>query len=93
MPTIKIHFARDRMGGVIAQPISNKWRHRFAAHMADMGQPRDASVYFQGGTDELTDCIPPQKLHELANDWPVVCHVDAWDFGHWLGYDAHTVAE
>lgn len=93
MPTIKVQFSRDRMGGVTAEPVNIKWRRRFAAHMADMGQPRDASVYFQAGTDEIAGCIPGRKLRELAGGWPVVCCVDAWEFGHWLGWDAHTVAE
>ena len=93
MPTINVRFTLDSMGAVTAEPISAKWRRRFAAHMADMGQPRDASAYFQSGTDELAGSIPHRKLCELADGWPVVCRVDAWEFGHWLGWDAHTVAE
>lgn len=93
MTAINIRFDRNRMGGVTAEPVSAKWRQRFAAHMVYMDQPRDASVYFQAGTDELAGSIPARKLRELNDGWPVVCRVDAWEFGHWLGWDAHTVAE
>ena len=93
MPRIKVCFTADRMGGVTATPEADKWRTKFAKHMAEMGQPRYASVYFQAGADELIGSIPHRKLRELAEGGGVVCRVDAWEFGHWLGYDAHTVAE
>jgi hypothetical protein len=90
---VLVNFTTDNMGAVYASPVSALWREAFASHLRTMGERADACAYFQAGPDELSGCIPPRKLRELAEGYSVTCRVDPWEFGHWLGYDAHTVAE
>jgi hypothetical protein len=90
---ILVSLATDSTGAVYATPVSAIWREAFASHMRQHTGHASACAYFQVGTDELAGCIPDRKLRELSEGYAVTCRVDPWEFGHWLGYDAHTVAE
>lgn len=90
---IKVRFSRDNMGCVTAYPINPLWQKAFALHIETLTGNHDYSAFFQGGTDDLAGEIPSRQLKDLANGWDVTCLVDPWTFGHWLGWDAHTVAE
>lgn len=87
---IKVMFERDRFGGVTAQPVS--WEHceKFADHMAEMGNARDCSAYFQNG-DEVAEFIPPRKYRELEQGYSVVCMMTSELYGNLLGWDASNV--
>lgn len=88
---IKVEFSRDRFGGITGEPVNRAHARKFADHIKEFTGRADASVYFQDGADELADIIPPRRLRELENGWPVVCLLDPETYGHMLGWDAYLV--
>jgi len=95
--------------GYTATPISKYWRRRFAEHMREwkycqvgMHYSFDNSryteselcqVYYQGLWDLPEAIVLNRQYAELVKGWNITLLIDPWEFGHWLGYDAHTIAE
>jgi hypothetical protein len=82
-----------RIGYYTAYPVSEKWAHKFAAHMHDMTGKATTDAFFQS-TDDFPDTVTQHRhFRDLEQGWTLTIQVDPWEYGHWLGYDAHTVAE
>jgi len=79
--------------GYTATPISKYWRKRFAEHMREWANYPTSEVYFQGLYDLPESIVLNRQYNELCKGWDITILVDPWEFGHWLGYDAHTITE
>jgi hypothetical protein len=99
---IKIRIEPLPYGAYTATPISKYWRDRFGRHILEWKYNGDPSgvpqhelcqAYFQGYYDLPEAVTSNRQFPELERGWYITILVDPWEFGHWLGYDAHTVAE
>lgn len=79
-------------GAYMAEPLADHWRQAFAEYMAQWGNP-SAQAFFQGDWDLPETIRENRQYPELAKGWDITILVDPWEFGHWLGYDAHTIVE
>lgn len=103
MARIKIRVWNDRMGNVYARPVRDDICTRLKNHISDVkfgGRVNGAkhaeelcTAFDQEGTGQLLDIVPQRKRKEVDEGYTVTVLVDAWEFAHWLGYDAHTVFE
>ncbi len=83
---------RYNQGYYTAQPVSEDWKKRFREHMKAMGQVVSSQTVFQGEW-ELPDIIKKNRQYgDIQKGWYTHIRVDPWEYGHWLGYDAHYVA-
>jgi len=90
---IRIRVQSLPYGAFVAFPESVKWNRAFAGHMLKYTGHYDSSAFFQGEW-ELPETITQNRQYgELRKGWDICILVDPWEFGHWLGYDAHIVAE
>ena len=90
---IKVTISQNRYGGYAAIPVSSYWQRRFAQHMLEYTGRRSAEAYFQGEWELPESVYLNWQYTELEKGWDITILVDPWEFGHWLGYDAHIVAE
>jgi hypothetical protein len=92
---IKVRATMDRMGNIVAAPVSDRWSRRFAARCQKNGGPADRDCFFQEGmaASEFLESLRPAQRRDLNNGWTVTFMADPWEVGHWYGYDAHTVCE
>jgi len=100
---MKVEISPLRWGGYTARPVGQVWVKKFGEYMADwlnsdpsvptLELEECASVLWQHD-GELPETVTENRaaMRELGRGWPVVVLVDPWEFGHWLGWDAHTVA-
>jgi hypothetical protein len=72
--------------------VSKKARRLFADHMRDQGERRSSAAYISN-PEEIRDQLSARAWRELDAGWSVIVRLDPWIFGHWLGYDAHLLAE
>lgn len=91
---MQVYVTGTNYGAYTANPVSTKWRQKFSRHMKEMGQRATSSVFFQSDED-LPESIRnnPRAMRMLRGGWNATVLVDPWEYGHWLGWDAHTVAE
>ena len=91
-----VNVSMDRMGNIVASPVSERIRRKFAAHLQEVYTPKaDGTAFFQEGGpagEFLEDCTPAQR-RDIDGGYNVRMRVDPWTYGHWLGWGAHTVAE
>lgn len=84
----------DRMGSITVTPVNDRIRKRFAKHLHRYYSPHaDGTAFFQEGAQEFLADLRPDQRRDLEAGFKVTFRVDAWVFGHWLGWDAHTLAE
>ena len=97
---IKIIVKSLRWGAYTAEPISHYWRKAFAEHILEWKYNGDCTgipkhelcqAYFQGSWELPATILDNRQYTELAKGWDITVLVDPWEFGHWLGYDAHTI--
>jgi hypothetical protein len=81
-------------GSYTAEPIAKHWQGAFQEYMTQWQQGSGLyQAFFQGDWD-LPDTVKENRQYsELVKGWDITILVDPWEFGHWLGWDAHTVAE
>ena len=93
---MRVRVEMDRMGNITATAVNDRIRRKFVAHLKEVySEHADGSAFFQeGGPSEefLADCTPAQR-RDINAGWSVNINVDPWMYGHWLGWDAHVVAE
>lgn len=94
---IKVTIHQNRVGAFLAVPVSAAHQEKYADYMAQWkcsSVPRAelSQVYFQHD-GELPESILSNKqaMLELEYGFRVTIIVDPWEYGHWLGYDAHAV--
>jgi hypothetical protein len=87
----------DGMGNITVSPVSERWQRKFSRHMAKwIADYRDnAEAFFQEGmgASEFMEDMTASQRKDLEAGWSVTYRLDPWIFGHYLGWDAHTVAE
>lgn len=97
---IKVRISPTSYGAYVAEPVSKQWRKLFADHILEWkytGNPQGipehelCKAYFQGAWELPSNVVLNRQYPDLCTGWDIVILVDPWDFGHWLGYDAHTV--
>jgi len=97
MITIRVWV--DGLGMTHAIPTDINWVHKFSAHLRQFHtEPRItsgelASAFFQDSQDMPEELTNHEEWPEAVKGWTFEMEVDPWVFGHWLGWDAHTVAE
>ena len=91
---ILVEAEMDRMGNITVKPSSPRHQRLYADHMEEMTGNRTWGAFFNDGAEasQLLEEFPARRRRELEKGWPVRFKVDPWQFGHWLGYDAHEVA-
>ena len=90
---IRIEFLNP---GYTAYPVSKHWRKRFADYMRQWGdytEKEACQVYFQGDYELPEEVTRNRQYRDLQAGWDITILVDPWEFGHWLGWDAHTITE
>jgi hypothetical protein len=92
---MKVTFTRLPFGLFVARPVSEKWHQRFLSHMqrwkgADIPEEELTEACFHSAWHLPAPAI--KRLDELEAGWEVTVLVDPFEFGNWLGWDAHIVA-
>ena len=96
---MEVRYEMDRVGGVEMTPIAAKWQQlidAYCRHLSDAGCPEwSGSVYANAGAeaDEALDDLGPRQRGDVEGGYAVIKRVDPWAWLHWVGYDAHTIAE
>jgi hypothetical protein len=96
MSKIKINVFENRFGDVELYPVKQKYQEKIRAHLGDFGVSRDSrcSAYLQGDSGEqFINELNPRTARKIRSGWSVNINVDAWEFLHNYGWDAHTLAE
>lgn len=88
-----VRITPHRIGYYTARPVSQRWAKRFSKHIAEMGGRRTAEAFFQSDCELPEEITHHRDYKELGKGWDLTIRVDPWEYGHWLGYDAYTVAE
>jgi len=92
---IQVEAYRNREGDLLVRPVSTIYARKYAEHMRDMTGTPSFEAFFGADTAaqaEILSKFPQQARERLEQGWPVRFKVEAWTFGHWLGYDAHEVS-
>jgi len=90
---IKVRLERDRIGSILAEPVSSILKTRIIKHLREFGVYSDGTVYTQEGY-EIPYCFRKHpRYKELDKGVPVVILMDAWTFCHLYGWDTHTLFE
>ena len=92
---IKIEIVPLSYGSYTSRPVSRKWRKAFAAHMDSYYYTvLHEKAYFQDFW-QLPESVRENRraMRELDKGYSTIVLIDPWEYGHWLGYDAHIVAE
>jgi hypothetical protein len=91
-----VKVAMDRTGCITLTPVSERWQKRFAVHLRKYYSPQaDGTAFLQADYDVeafLAD-LPADKAEGVRQGWTETIRMDPWTYGHYLGWDAHTVAE
>lgn len=92
-----ITVKRCLIGNLLLTPVNDRWRKKFARHLRKHESPHaDGTVLLQNDADVetfLDEHLTPRQSREVRAGWTVRVRIDPWEFGHYLGWDAHTVAE
>lgn len=92
-----IEVEMDRMGCLTLTPVNDRIRRRFARHLRAVYSPHaDGTAFLQSDWDVeafLTDHLRPAQARDVRRGWTVRVRIDPWLYGHYLGWDAHTVVE
>ncbi len=97
-----VEAERNTMGCFTVMPVNKRHLTKFARHMREwQGLPpwrlllRDRGVAFLQREDDIEllfeRYIPRRKHADARKGWPVRFRMDPWDYGHFLGFDAHEV--
>lgn len=83
------------MGSIHVRPVSERIQRRVAAHLQEFEEHADGTAFFQAGgaAEEFLDDRTPAQRRWISSGWTLTFRVDAWEFGHWVGYDAHALFE
>ena len=97
MPSkIAVDVEEDRMGNIIAKPVSAKYAKAFAKVRKENGGGSGDDAFFNDGGEAeefKREYLSSKQRKDLGSGYGVRMKVDPWVVGHWYGYDAHTVAE
>jgi len=92
-----VKVSQSSFGSFTAIPVSKVWRARFGDYMlqwfTNLLPSQLAEAYFQGYYELPEEISQNWQFPELDRGWDITIRVGPWVFGHWLGWDAHTVAE
>ena len=88
-----INIYKTTYGNYITEPVSTKWAHKFAKHMEEWTDHHDASAFFQGDYELPETVTQNRQFKALQDGYTITIQIDPWEYGHWLGWDAHTIAE
>jgi hypothetical protein len=94
MRKIKVKALTTRQGDVLVKPVAEEYCEKYRQHMREVGGPSSAAAFFQegmGAEEFLANDVPPRHRRDLEQGCVVTFLIDPWEFGHWLGWDAHEV--
>jgi len=98
-----VEAERNTMGCFTVMPVNKRHLIKFARHMREhhRGWPITSLALSQRGVaflqreddiDLLFERYIPRRKHgDARKGWPVRFRMDPWDYGHFLGFDAHEV--
>ena len=81
-------FEQTRYGGFTATPVSNVLINRIVKYLEQWNVTSNGTAYVQGD-DEAAYWIPKRRVAEFREGYAVTVRVDAWEFLHLYGWDAH----
>jgi hypothetical protein len=89
---IKVKISVNNIGSVIAVPISESNRTAYAEHLREYeSEHADGSAFFQNEWGVPETITSHRNWKDCLDGWDFTMLVDPWEFGHWLGWDAHNV--
>jgi hypothetical protein len=92
-----IEIEYDFLGALVVRPLDRKICGRVTDHLKDFKIYSDGSVYLQTSQeieDFLEECRIDNETREMVEKgWPQETEIDPWVYGHFLGWDAHTLFE
>lgn len=93
---IKVELEIDGMGCLIGTPENDQVQALYKEHMIEMSGPHASGTIFLQRVDTIESFLDHVALGSLEREhlysgWQATISIDPWDYGHYLGYDAHCV--
>ena len=90
-----VEIEGDRTGCYTVTPVNQIYLAKFARHMREMSGPHADGTAFLQSEENINlffdRYIPARKHRDAREGWPVRVRMGSWDYGHFLGFDAHEV--
>lgn len=86
----------DNMGCLTGYPVNVRQQKRIASHMLEMTNHFDHTFFIQTDYEVeqfIIDYVPKRKQADARNGWKTTFRADAWQIGHYYGWDCHTLFE